>query len=220
MCLALALVAAATSWPRAQAGAGQKPPDAKPAATAGDAQKPAEPAQELPEDAKAFNAAAGEKNPLKRVEALEKFIADTRSPMLLARPEARSPRVRWPRSRTPASLALAEGHRRRRGADTMPLYFTPFASALVTAGIFEEAEEYAGRARRHGRRALWNRASNDERSLQPREDDGLSRRNRVRDAGQPFGRWHPAAASAACRRLLLHANLRLLRLPRRTTGSR
>ena len=75
--LTLALVAAATSWPRAQSGAAQKPPDAKPAAAgAADAQKPAEPAQELPADAKAFNAAAGERNPLKRVEALEKFIAD------------------------------------------------------------------------------------------------------------------------------------------------
>ena len=75
--LTLALVGAAAAWPRAQGGAGQNPPDAKPAAAAaGDAQKPAEPAQELPADAKAFNAAAGEKNPLKRVEALEKFIAD------------------------------------------------------------------------------------------------------------------------------------------------
>src|SRR5512137_2701486 len=37
---------------------------------------PPKQAEELPAEAKAFNAAAGEKDPLKRVAALEKFIAD------------------------------------------------------------------------------------------------------------------------------------------------
>ena len=65
----------------------------EPAAAADTAQKPAEaakPAEELPAEAKAFNAASGEKDPLKRVTALEKFVADhpKASPMLVSQAKA------------------------------------------------------------------------------------------------------------------------------------
>ena len=73
----LALVALAVAMPGAQSAA-QKPPDPKAAdqAPAAATQKPAETPQELPDEAKAFNTAMAEKNPLKRVELLEKYIAD------------------------------------------------------------------------------------------------------------------------------------------------
>jgi hypothetical protein len=146
----LALVAAAASWPHAQSGAGQKPPDAKPAAAAGETQKPAEPAQELPADAKAFNAAAGEKNPLQRVLALEKFIADNPKSTLvsMARTQITSSTLAAFKDSRAKYLALAETEiaDASKRADTMPVYFTynRLASALVTAGIFsEEAEDFA-----------------------------------------------------------------------------
>ena len=150
--LTLALVAAATSWPRAQGGAAQKPPDAKPAATAAtDAQKPAEPAQDLPADAKAFNAAAGEKNPLKRVEALEKFIADNpKSTQLvsMARSQITSSALAAFKDSRSKYLALAETEvaDATKRADAMPIYsvYNNLASRLLSAGIFsEEAEDYA-----------------------------------------------------------------------------
>ena len=175
--LTLALVAAAASWTRAQGGAGQKPPDANPAAAAaGDTQKPAEPAQELPADAKAFNAAAGEKNPLKRVEALETFIADNpkASPMLLSAAKAQitsSALAAFKDSRA-KYLALAEKDiaDAAKRTDTMPLYFTynRLASALVTAGIFsEEGEDYArkGLAAMDERTYMESRKQQYERSL-------------------------------------------------------
>ena len=147
----LALVAAAASWPHAQSGAGQKPPDAKPAAAAGgETQKPAEPAQELPAEAKAFNAAAGEKNPLQRVLALEKFIADNPKSTLvsMARTQITSSTLAAFKDSRAKYLALAETEiaDASKRADTMPVYFTynRLASALVTAGIFsEEAEDFA-----------------------------------------------------------------------------
>jgi hypothetical protein len=149
----LALVVATASWPRAQEGAAQKPPDQKPAAApAADAQKPAEPAKELPDEAKAFNAAAGEKNPLKRAELLEKFIADN--------PKASSQLVNTARSQMNAAVLAAYKESRAKfvanaetevadaakRADTMPAYSTynRLASQLVTAGIYsEEAEDFA-----------------------------------------------------------------------------
>jgi len=175
--LTLALVAAATSGPRAQGGAGQNPPDAKPpAAVAGDAQKPAAPAQELPADAKAFNAAAGERNPLKRVEALEKFIADNpkAAPMLLsmARSQITSSALAAFKDSRAKYLALAEKDLAdaAKRTETMPLYFTynRLASALVTAGIFsEEAEDYArkGLAAMDERTYMESRKQQYERSL-------------------------------------------------------
>ena len=175
--LTLALVAAAASWTHAQGGAGQKPPDAKPAATAaGDTQKPAEPAQELPADAKAFNAAAGEKNPLKRVEALEKFIADNpkASPMLLstARSQITSGALAAFKDSRAKYLALAEKDiaDATKRTDTTPIYFTynRLASALVTAGIFsEEGEDYArkGLAAMDERTYMESRKQQYERSL-------------------------------------------------------
>lgn len=149
----LALLAAATSWPRAQGDAAQKPPATKPAATAaGDAQKPAEPAPELPADAKAFNAAAGEKNPLKRVEALEKFIADNpkASPMLLstARSQLTSSALAAFKESRAKYLAIAEKEiadaEKRTDASPVSSTYNRLASALLNAGIFtEEAEDFA-----------------------------------------------------------------------------
>jgi hypothetical protein len=175
--LTLALAAAATSWPRAQSGAAQKPPDAKPAPPAAtDARKPAEPAQDLPADAKAFNAAAGEKNPLKRVEALEKFVADNpkASPMLLSTAKsqiASSALAAFKDSRS-KYLALAETEvaDAKKRADGMPLYsvYGNLASRLFSAGIFsEEAEDYArkGLAAMDERTYMNTRKQQYERSL-------------------------------------------------------
>ena len=149
----LALIAASTSWPRAQGGAEQTPPAPKPAATAaGDAQKPAAPAQELPAEAVAFNAAAGEKNALKRVEALEKFIADNpkASPMLLsmARSQITSSALAAFKDSRAKYLAIAEKDiaDAAKRTDMMPAYATynRLASALLGAGIHsEEAEDFA-----------------------------------------------------------------------------
>jgi hypothetical protein len=152
--LALALVAAASPWPSAQSAPPQKPADAKPAAAADAAQKPpdAKPAGELPADAKAFNAAAGEKDPLKRIAALEKFIADNpkASPMLVIQAKAQissSALTAYKESRAKylaaAEADIAEAKKRSEG---MPLYFTynSLASRLASAGIYsEEAEDFA-----------------------------------------------------------------------------
>ena len=152
--LTLALVAAAFEWPSAQSAPPQNPADAKPAAAADAAQKPAgaKPAEELPADAKAFNAAAGEKDPLKRIAALEKFIADNpkASPMLVSQAKAQissSALAAYKESRAKylaaADADIAEAKKRTNG---MPLYFTynSLASRLASAGIYsEEAEDYA-----------------------------------------------------------------------------
>jgi hypothetical protein len=149
----LALVAAATARPHGQGAAGQKPPDAKPAAAAaGETQKPAEPAQELPADAKAFNAAAGEKNPLKRVEALEKFIADNpkAAPMLLstARSQISSSVLAALKDSRARFIASAEKEiaDAAKNADSMPAYgvYNNLANRLSNSGIYtEDAEDFA-----------------------------------------------------------------------------
>ena len=151
--LALVLVAAATSRPQAQEGAGQKPSEAKAAAApAGDAQKPAQPAKELPDEAKAFNAAAGEKDPLRRVAALEKFIADNpkASPMLLsmARSQLNSSVVAAYKESRTRFLAAAEKELTdaAKNTDSTPVYSTynSLATRLSNSGIYsEEAEDYA-----------------------------------------------------------------------------
>ena len=152
--LTLALVAAAFEWPSAQGAAPQKPADTKPAAAADAAQKPpdAKPAEELPADAKAFNAAAGEKDPLKRIAALEKFIADNpkASSMLVSQAKSQissSALAAYKESRAKylaaADADIAEAKKRTEG---MPLYFTynSLASRLASAGIYsEEAEDFA-----------------------------------------------------------------------------
>jgi hypothetical protein len=171
--LSLALAAAAAAWPSAQGGAPQKPADAKPAAAADTAQKPAEakPAEELPAEAKAFNAAAGEKDPLKRVTALEKFVADhpKASFMLVSQAKAlisSSSLAAYKESRAKylaaADADIAEAKKRTEG---MPLYFTynSLASRLAGAGIFsEEAEDYA----RKGLAAMDERTYMDQRKQQ------------------------------------------------------
>ena len=172
--LSLAIAVAAAAWPSAQGGAAQKPADAKPAAAAADTtQKPAEPkpAEELPADAKAFNAAAGEKDALKRVTALEKFVADhpKASPMLVSQAKAlisSSSLTAYKESRAKylaaADADIAEAKKRTEG---MPLYFTynSLASRMAGAGIFsEEAEDYA----RKGLAAMDERTYMDQRRQQ------------------------------------------------------
>jgi tetratricopeptide (TPR) repeat protein len=170
--LTLALASLATAWPLAQGAAGQKPPDPKPAAAAArDAQKPAAPAQELPAEAVAFNEAAGEKNPLKRVEALEKFIADhpKAAPMLLsmARTQINSSVLAAFKDSRAKFLAqtekdIADAAKR---ADAMPVYSTynRLASSLLNAGIYsEEAEDFA----RKGLAGMDERAYMDMRKAQ------------------------------------------------------
>jgi hypothetical protein len=171
--LALALVAAASPWPSAQSAPSQKPADAKPAAAADAAQKPpdAKPAEELPADAKAFNAAAGEKDPLKRITALEKFIADNpkASSMLVSQAKSQissSALAAYKESRA-KYLAAAEADiaQAKKRTDGMPLYFTynSLALRLVGAGIYsEEAEDYA----RKGLAAMDERAYMDMRRQQ------------------------------------------------------
>lgn len=149
------LVLAASSWPRAQDAAQQKPPDQKPAAAGAGTPKPAEPAKDLPDEAKAFNAAAAEPNALKRVEAFEKFIAD--------HPKATPQLLSMARSQLNASVLTAYKESRakflastetdiadaKKRADTAPEYtvYANLASRLVTAGIYsEEAENFARKA--------------------------------------------------------------------------
>ncbi len=150
----LALIALASAGPGARSAATQKPPEPKPAAPAeaAAAQKPAETPQELPDEAKAFNAAMAEKNSLKRVELLEKFIADN--------PKATSSLLSMAKSQVSSSLlaALKEARAKyqtvidteledaKKTAETRPMYSTynNIASRLVNAGVFsEEAEDLA-----------------------------------------------------------------------------
>ncbi len=149
----MALVALAVAMPGAQSAA-QKPPDPKAAdqAPAAVTQKPAETPQELPDEAKAFNTAMAEKNPLKRVELLEKYIADN--------PKATTMLLAMARSNVQTSLlaALKDVNTRyqkvidtdleeaKKAVDTRPLYMTynSIASRFVTAGIYTgEAEDMA-----------------------------------------------------------------------------
>jgi hypothetical protein len=149
----LALVALAVAMPGAQSAA-QKPPDPKAADQAAPAatQKPAETPQELPDEAKAFNTAMAEKNPLKRVELLEKYIADN--------PKAAAMLLSMARSNVQTSLlaALKDANTRyqkvidtdleeaKKNADTRPLYMTynSIASRFATAGVYSgEAEDMA-----------------------------------------------------------------------------
>jgi hypothetical protein len=150
-----ALVSAATARPLAQGGTTQKPPDSPPAAAAtSDTRQPAEPAAELPDEAKAFNVAAGDKDPLKRVAALEKFIADNpkASPMLLTTARSQinsSVLAAYKESRT-KFLASAEKDiaDAAKGTDSMPGYsvYNSLATRLSNAGVYsEEAEDYARR---------------------------------------------------------------------------
>ena len=150
----LALVALAAAGPGAQSNAPQKPPDPKaPAqAAAADTQKPADTPQELPDEAKAFNTAMAEKNPLKRIELLEKFIADN--------PKASQALLSMARQNVQASLMAAlkdvttrnqktietEIADAKKTTDTRPLYMTynNIASRLAGGGIYsEEAEDMA-----------------------------------------------------------------------------
>ncbi len=150
----LALLALAAAGPGAQTVAPQKPPDPKAAEQAAPAatQKPAETPQELPDEAKTFNTAMAEKNPLKRIELLEKFIADN--------PKASQALLSTARQSVQASLMAAlkdvtarsqkaietEIADAKKTTDTRPLYSTynSIASRLANAGIYsEEAEDFA-----------------------------------------------------------------------------
>jgi tetratricopeptide (TPR) repeat protein len=150
----LALLALAVAGPGAQTAAPQKPPDPKAADQAAPAatQKPAETPQELPDEAKAFNTAMAEKNPLKRIELLEKFIADN--------PKASSSLLGMARQNVQTSLMAAlkdvtarnqktietEVADAKKATDVRPLYATynSIASRLANGGIYsEEAEDFA-----------------------------------------------------------------------------
>jgi hypothetical protein len=150
----LAFVALAMAGPGAQSNAPQKPPDPKAAdqAPAAATQKPADTPQELPDEAKAFNTAMAEKNPLKRVELLEKYIADN--------PKATAMLLSMARSNVQTSLlaALKDANTRyqkvidtdledaKKNADTRPLYtaYNSIASRFATAGVYSgEAEDMA-----------------------------------------------------------------------------
>jgi hypothetical protein len=173
----LALGAVATAGLLAQGAAGQKPPDPKPAAAAtGDAQKPAEPAKDLPAEAKAFNAAAGEKDPLKRVAALEKFIADNpkASPMLLsiARSQLDSGVLTAYKDSRAKFLAAAEKEiadaAKNSQSGARSSIYSSLATRLSSAGIYsEEAEEYArkGLAAMNEREYMDTRKQQYERAL-------------------------------------------------------
>jgi hypothetical protein len=151
--LALAALAAAALGAQTIAPP-QKPPDPKAAdqAPAAATQKPAETPQDLPDEAKAFNTAMAEKIPLKRVELLEKYIADN--------PKATAMLLNNARSNVQTSLlaALKDANTRyqkvidteiadaKKATDTRPLYFTynSIASRLAAAGVYsEEAESMA-----------------------------------------------------------------------------
>jgi hypothetical protein len=150
----LALIALAAAGPGAQSAATQKPPDPKAAApdAAAATQKPADAPQELPDEAKAFNTAMAEKNPLKRIELLEKYIADN--------PKASQTLLSMARSNIQSSLMAAlkdvtarnqktietEIADAKKTTDTRPLYATynNIASRLASGGIYsEDAESFA-----------------------------------------------------------------------------
>jgi tetratricopeptide (TPR) repeat protein len=230
----LALVAAATSWPGAQGGTAQEPSDQKPAAV--DAQKPAEPAQELPADAKAFNAAAGEKNPLNRVEALEKFIADNpkASPMLLsaARSQISSSALAAYKDSRARYLAQAEKDiaDAAKRADSSPAYSTynRLASALLNAGVFsEEAEDFArkGLAEMDERAYMETRQKQYERSLAAYEKMTASAAQQKTPAAAAPASGAPAAPAAPSYRIamkdgVMQASLAPPRPPRPATPPR
>jgi tetratricopeptide (TPR) repeat protein len=150
----LALLALAAAGPGAQTVAQQKPPDPKAADQAAPAatQKPAETPQELPDEAKAFNTAMAEKNPLKRIELLEKFIADN--------PKATSTLLSTARQTVQTSVMAAlkdvtarnqkvidaELADAKTATDMRPMYSTynSIASRLATAGVYsDDAEDMA-----------------------------------------------------------------------------
>ncbi len=150
----LALLAITAAGPGAQTVAPQKPLDPKAADQAAPAatQTPAEAPQELPDEAKAFNTAMAEKNPLKKVELLEKFIADN--------PKANQSLLGRARSQVQTSLldAMKDAGSRyqkiidteladaKKTTDTRPMYSTynSIASRLATAGVYsDDAEDMA-----------------------------------------------------------------------------
>ncbi len=178
----LALVALVSAGPGAQNSAPQKPPDPRPTAPAeADAtRKPAETPQELPAEARAFNAAMAEKNPLKRVELLEKFIADN--------PKATASLLNTARSQVSSSLLAALKDARtkyqtvidteledaKRNVGTRPMYsaYNSLASRLFTAGVYtEEAEDLArkGLAAMDERTYMDSRKKTYERSMEAYE---------------------------------------------------
>jgi hypothetical protein len=147
----LALVALAAAGPGAQTIAPQNAPDPQAAAPAA-TQKPADTPQDLPDEAKAFNTAMAEKNPLKRIELLEKYIADN--------PKANQTLLSMARSNIQSSLMAAlkdvtarnqktietEIADAKKTTDMRPLYMTynNIASRLASGGIYsEDAENFA-----------------------------------------------------------------------------
>ncbi len=149
------LLALAWAGPRAQGTSGQKPPaaNAKPEPATQAAPAPAKPAEIAPEDYppdfKAFNEAGREKDAQKRVQAMEKFIADNPKSMLVsvaksqvqsgvlaAFREARKKYLDGVKTRIEAAKA---------SENLVPAYnsYNGAASEMFNAGLYEEAEEHA-----------------------------------------------------------------------------
>jgi len=150
----LALLAFAWAGPRARGTTPQKPPDtaAKPEQAKQTAPAQARPAEIAPEDYppdfKAFNEAAKEKDVQKRVQALEKFLADNPKSVLVsaARSQIQSGSLTALRDARKKYLELAKAQvdAAKTGENAANAYSTynRVASDTLGVGLLEEAEDY------------------------------------------------------------------------------
>jgi hypothetical protein len=155
--------------------AGQKPPDAKPAeaAAANTQAKPADAKtdaaqEELPPDFKAFNDAGKEKDPLKRVEACEKFIAAHPDSVLVSSARSQIQSLLLATLKTAQAKYLAvmqqqtEGAKKDGSVSTLSSTYGRLATSLLSAGVMlDQAEEY-------GRSAL--SSMDEQKYIQERKD--------------------------------------------------
>jgi hypothetical protein len=143
----IAILAVSIAGARAQGTvAGQKPPDAKPAqATAADTAK-----EEMPTDFTAFNDAGKEKDPLKRIEAYEKFIVAHPNSRLVATARSQIQSTLLATLKTTQAKYLdvmqqqIETAKKSPSASTLSSTYSRLASGLLNAGaMLDQAEEYA-----------------------------------------------------------------------------
>lgn len=152
----IAILVLALGAVRAQSTTGQKPPDTKPAVAADTQAKPAEaPAaqEDLPPDFKAFNDAGKEKDPQKRVEAYEKFIADhPKSPLAAtARTQIQTTLLTTLKTAQSKYLELMqqqiETAKQSGSPSALASTYSRLASSLLASGVLlDQAEEYARQA--------------------------------------------------------------------------
>jgi tetratricopeptide (TPR) repeat protein len=143
--------AAAAAQERQAAGGQAKPADQNPADRKPAEQKPADQKQEeeLPPDFKAFNEAAAEKDPARRVELFEKFLIEHEESRLVTtvRSQIQSSALAALTSARKKYLDLikADVEEAKKREETSPIYqlYNRLASNLLNAGLLEEAEEYA-----------------------------------------------------------------------------